>query len=428
MVQALKVVYFTMMSNLTYAASMIQLFGMANMKIGVVGLYSNENIGDYLLVESAKFLLKKHSPDVSLRDIDVDPRDVEIFSGKRLINIRVFDILSRYKNLVFSVVRIPALQYYYEYFFWWVKVNWFYKSIIKDVDGLVIAGGGFLKFRTQGLNYLVEQIVKIAEKRNIPVMFSSVGIEGFDPKDIRCRKLQKTINSDIVKVITTRDDIDTLRDKYITNEKTVTDLVGDPVFWLQDCFSIKRQVGSKKIGINLVNPNNYMAYGGEADYFKIDNFYKNLIQELSIRNADFYLFTNGMEVDQKFGRRLVSAMNLPKEKLLRRPQDSPEFLEVMSGFGIILSARMHAGIVAYALDIPKVGLIWSEKIDFFAKITGERETYFNEDELDYKKIAGLLCTNFDKKVDIRKREALKKKTLNHIGKFVDNLRHVEVKN
>lgn len=391
------------------------------MKIGVVGLFSNKNIGDYLLVDSAKFLVKKHSPDVALADVDVDPRDLAIFSGRHKINYLVFSVLSRYKKAVFSVVRIPALQYYYEYYMWWIKLNWFYKESLKDLDGLIIAGGGFLKFRTQGLNYLDELLIKIAKKRNIPVMFNAVGIEGYDIKDIRCRKLKKAINSDVVKVITTRDDIKTLREKYITNEKITTAQVGDPVFWLQDCFSIRKNKNATKIGINLINPNNYIAYGGEADYFKIDNFYKNLLQELMLRNADFYLFSNGMDVDQKFGLRLVNALNLSKDRLIRRPLDSLELLETVADFRVIMAARMHAGIVAYGLDIPKIGIIWSEKIEFLAKIIGERDTYFNENELDYKKMADLLCSPDKLKVDVKRKNELKKKTFAHIKEFLDNL-------
>jgi polysaccharide pyruvyl transferase WcaK-like protein len=391
------------------------------MKIGVVGLYSNENIGDYLLVESAKFLLKKHSPDISLRDIDVDPRDPRVFGGRRKINFFIFEVLSRYKRPIFSVIRSSHFQYHYEYFLWWIKLNWFYKEIIQNLDGLVIAGGGFIKFKTQGLNYLDEQLIKIAQKRNIPVMFNAVGVEGYDADDIRCQKLKKALNLEVVKVVTTRDDLETLQKKYLTKKKVVSDVVGDPVFWLQDCFSIRKNPSTTKIGINLINPNNYKAYGGEADYFKIDNFYKNLIQELGVLGADFYLFSNGMEIDQRFGQRLITSMNLPKDRLISRPEDSTEFLEIISEFKVILAARMHAGIVAYALDIPKVGLIWSEKIDFLANIIGERKTYFSEDELDYKKIAHLLDNSQSLKINTQTKEALKKKTLKYIGIFLDDI-------
>ncbi|MBH0116139.1 polysaccharide pyruvyl transferase family protein [Salinibacterium sp. NG253] len=390
-------------------------------RVGVVGLFSNENIGDYLLVESAKFLLKKHSPDISLQDVDVDPRDPLIFQGRRRINLYLHVLLLRNRKMVFSIIRLRTFQYFYEYFMWWLKVNWYYKEVMQSLDGLVIAGGGFIKFKTQGLNYLDEQIIKIAEKRNIPVMFNAVGVEGYDPNDIRSRRLKRALNSDVVRVITTRDDLTTLRNSYITNKSIISDLVGDPVFWLQDAFSIEKRSDAVNVGINLINPDNYKEYGGEADSFKIANFYKNLIQELNIQGVDFYLFSNGMEVDQRFGEQLVAAMNLPQNRLIRRPESSVEFLATMTDFKVILAARMHAGIVAYALDIPKVGLIWSEKIDFLAHLLGERDAYFNEEELDYRTIVQLLIKSESLKIDTTTRDTLKQKTFSHIGSFLDDL-------
>lgn len=390
-------------------------------RIGVVGLFSNENIGDYLLVESAKFLLKKHSPDISLHDVDVDPRDPAVFQGRRRMNLFVHVLMLRYRKTIFSVIRLRRFQYFYEYFMWWVKVNWYYREIIHSLDGLMIAGGGFIKFKTQGLNYLDELIIKIAQKRNIPVMFNAVGVEGYDPDDIRCRRLKRALNAGVVRVITTRDDLTTLRNSYVTNTNIVTDLVGDPVFWLQEAFSLGKRPEAVKVGINLINPNNYRDYGGEADYFKISNFYKNLIQDLNLLGVDFYLFSNGMGVDQRFGMRLITSMNLPRYRLIKRPENSRELLTTMLEFKVILAARMHAGIVAYALDIPKVGLIWSEKIDFLANIIGERDAYFNEEELDHRKIVKLLTNSGSLKTDAAIKDALKQKTLSHIGAFLDSL-------
>ncbi len=397
-------------------------------RIGVVGLTSNENIGDYLLVESAKFLLTKHSIDITVLDVDVDPRDESIYRGKRKLNLKLFELMTRYQKPAFFFLRFGIFRYYYQYFYWWIKLNWYYKATLKNLDGIVISGGGFLKFKTQGLNYNDELIIKIARKRNIPVMLSAVGIEGYDEKDIRCQRLKKTINSGVVRAITTRDDIETLRRDYITNQKIVTDQVGDPVFWLKDMLSINNKTKrpkSDKVGINLVNPNNFVRYGGKANKFTIENFYKNLLQELNMRDIDFYLFTNGMLVDQEFGERLVRSMNLPKETLLPRPLDSAEFVRIVSSFGIVLSGRMHAGIVSYALDVPVVGLIWGEKIDFFTKIVGIRNNYFNEDELDFMKIADLLTENNLEKPSIKKRDELKKKTLKYLGKFLDGISEKE---
>lgn len=399
-------------------------------KVGVLGLTSNENIGDYLLVESAKFLLTKHSVDTTIVDIDVDPRDVGVYSGRHKINLKLFEILNRHEKAIFSIIRYKRFQYYYQYAYWWIKLNWYYKRVLKDLDGIVISGGGFLKFRTQGLNYLDELIVKIAKSNNVPVMLNAVGIEGYDSKDIRCQKLKKTINSGIVKIITTRDDIDTLRRDYVVEDRIITDQVGDPVFWLKDMLAIDSKRHTPKgevIGINLINPNNFSRYGGKVNKFVVENLYKNLIQELNMRDKEFYLFTNGMEVDQDFGMRLINSLNLSKERLIPRPTDSAEFVRIISKFNIVFSGRMHAGIVSYALDIPVVGLIWGEKIDFFTKIVGIRKNYFNEDEMDYMKIADLLDGNKLNKPDTKKRDELKRKTLKYLGMFMDDLSSKESK-
>lgn len=390
-------------------------------KIAILGLTSNENIGDYLLVESAKFLVTKIQPEARLTDIDVDPRDLDIYSGRRMINLKLFEILTRYEKAVFAVIGSQRLRYYYQYFYWWIKLNWYYKSVLRGYDGIIIAGGGFLKFKTQGLNYLDELIIKIAQKRNIPVMFNAVGIEGYSETDIRCQRLKKTINSSIVKVITTRDDIETLQNNYIINKEITTERVGDPVFWLRDMMSIdnKKNRSTGRIGINLVNPNNFARYGGSVNKYTVENFYKNLIQELNQHDADFYLYTNGMQVDQDFGERLLKSMNLPHYRLLRKPETSADFVQMTMGFDVIMSGRMHAGIVAYALDIPLLGLIWGEKIDFFAKITGIRENYFNENEMDSEKIVDMLVSKKVKRANIKIKKELKNKTYEYLEYFLN---------
>lgn len=397
-------------------------------RIGLVGLTSNKNIGDYMLAESTKFLLNKHSPDMLFLDIDVDPRSESTYRGLRKINLKVFDVLNRYDKFAFKIYRSKYVHYLYQYTYWWVKLNWYYKKKMKNLDGLVFVGGGFIKFKNQGLNYLDEQILKIAKKNDIPVMYNAVGIEGYDSNDIRCQRLKKALNNSTVSVITTRDDLESLSNNYITNTDIKTDLVGDPVFWLGDMYPQESRTKSNIIGINLVNPNNFKRYGGNVDRYTISNFYKNLIQELNMNDIDYYLYTNGMEVDQKFGVSLVESMNLPKNKLIDAPSSSKELVEITRRFDAILSARMHSGIVAYALDIPIVGLIWSSKIEFLANIIDMRDLYFNENELDYKKIVNLLIENSRKKQNTMRREKLKLKTTKYLNMFLESIKDTEKSN
>ncbi|HIY64803.1 MAG TPA: polysaccharide pyruvyl transferase family protein [Candidatus Agrococcus pullicola] len=395
--------------------------------IGVVGLTTNENVGDYLLVEASKYLLRTHDPDTVLVDIDVDPRNKQVRSGRRRLNFRVAEIMKAFERPVLSVFRGPRMTYYYNTMYWRTKLGWYFKQRVKNLDAIVFAGGGFIKFKTQGLNYLDELILKAAHKQNIPVMMNAVGVEGYSETDIRCQRLKRVLNYDNVKVITTRDDVDTLQGHYITNPNTVTERVGDPVFWLREMEIVDENVTKEadrtgnRIGINLINPNNFSVYGSSISRASVVNFYRNLIAELQRRDADFYLFSNGMKVDQTFGRNLAVTMNLRKDQLINKPRTSREFVNLVAGFDIILSARMHAGITAYALDIPVVGLIWGEKLQFLTKITGLRDRYFDEHELDFKKIAGLLMNNDLPEPDLERRAELRNRTQRQLADFVDEV-------
>ncbi|CAN7211651.1 polysaccharide pyruvyl transferase family protein [Microbacterium sp. LjRoot45] len=394
--------------------------------IGVVGLMTNENVGDYLLVEATKYLLRTHDPDTILVDIDVDPAQARAHSGLRRVNYRVASIMKVFERPVLSLVRSRRFAYLYQSLYWRTKLGWYFAERIKDVDAVVFTGGGFIKFKTQGLNYIDELILSNARKRGIPVMMNAVGVEGYSETDIRCQRLKAALNAENVKVITTRDDIDTLDERYMQTDRVVTERVGDPVFWLNEMDILepgrpREPRATPRIGINLLNPKNFSVYGGQLSPDGVVNFYRQLIAELRRADADFALFSNGMKVDQDFGQSLVADMNLRPEQLLHRPTTSAEFVNVVGDFDIILSARMHAGITAYALDVPVVGLIWGEKLQFLTEITGLRDRYFTEQELDPARIARLLVDNDLPDPDYARRDELRERTRRQLVRFLDDL-------
>jgi polysaccharide pyruvyl transferase WcaK-like protein len=388
---------------------------------------TNENVGDYLLVEATKYLLRSHDPDTVLVDIDVDPQDDSVRSGMRRLNFRVAAIMKVFERPVLSVLRSPRLAYAYKSLYWRTKLGWYFRERINNLDAVVFTGGGFIKYKTQGLNFIDELILDNARKRDIPVMMNAVGVEGYSETDIRCQRLKRALNSDNVKVITTRDDIDTLNDRYITNPRIVTERVGDPVFWLRDMEIVDETArhdaapARGRIGINLLNPQNFSVYGGNLSPDAVVNFYRNLIAELQRLDADFCLFSNGMTVDQSFGESLVATMNLRDEQLVHRPTTSAEFVNLVAGFDVILSARMHAGITAYAIDVPVVGLIWGEKLQFLTQITGLRDRYFTEHELDFRRIAQLLVSHDLPAPDADRRAELRERTRRQLVGFVESV-------
>lgn len=390
-------------------------------RIGVLGLSSNKNIGDYLLVEATRHLLARLNEDIELVDIDIDPRARHHYRGVNKIRRKLFTILRNAEPHVFATVRSPRARYAYQWLYWHLKLHWHLDREIRNLDALVFSGGGFIKFQTQGLNYLDQQVIALAEKRDIPIMMSAVGIEHYDAHDLRCQRLKKALNSPIVRVITTRDDIATLNDDYITNPDTVTDRVADPVLWLGDMVKPRPVAAAPLIGINLVNPENFVVYGGNLARTDVVDFYARLLTELRNRGENFELFTNGMAVDVEFGRELLSRLGLPPETLLDAPVTSSDLIDDLARYDIILASRMHAGIVACALGKPVVGLIWSNKIELFSQIAGIRSNYFDENELDADRIAGMLAERRVTPMDFAGIEVLKNKTVDYLRDFIRSL-------
>ena len=392
-------------------------------KIAVIGLYDIKNAGDNLLCDASQYLIKDIRDDVEIVEVDVNPK-VKSFSKKQKFKLAIALAMQKADPYIFSYKCHNRFRYIYEYFMWWIKIHSNFKNKLKGVDAIVFAGGGFLKFRTQGLNYYVEMILKIAEKNNIPVMMNGVGIEGYDENDIRCQKLKKAINKDVMKVITTRDDIDILKNNYITNPNIKISRVGDPALWAPECYGMEAKPNKNGVvGINVIRGKIYESYGNSLTEAGLMNFYRLLLHELEDRGIEYKLFSNGMKADQVFGQRLLRSMNRTvKNYLLPVPDDVEDFINTLQSFQVVFGARLHACITSYAFDIPIVGLIWNEKLRMFASIIGKKSHFFEEDEMDVKRIADAIEECMTDSYDTSIRDELRTLTREHVEYFMGLLK------
>ena len=391
-------------------------------KVAVVGLYAIKNAGDNILCEATQYLIKQKDPEVQIVEVDVNPR-LKPYSGIERIPFWISKILIKISGYIFQYENSSSFRYHYEYFMWWLKIHHKFEKQLKGVDAIVFAGGGFLKFRTQGLNYYVEQIMKIATKNHIPVMMNGVGIEGYSESDIRCQRLKKAINQDCFKVITTRDDIRTLQECYITNPNIKTAHVGDPALWVPECYNIdKGNTVNNVVGVNVIRGKVYQAYGNTLSEFQLLNFYKQLIRGIEDRGWEWMLFSNGMEADQKFGYRLLNSLGYrDRSKILAPAKNSVDFLGQIRSFQVVFGARLHACITSYALDVPVIGLIWSEKLRIFAEVIDKKGSFFEEDELEIDDILDAIEREMHSEYNKQIREDLRGLTKKYLDEFIESL-------
>lgn len=388
-------------------------------KIGVVGLHSIDNMGDRLICETTRYILDDVTTDLEVTKIDAAPRGLSSYSGLQKARFLLSALFIR-ASFFASPRSKPCsnTRYRIESWAWRLKLHQYFNEALADCDAVIFAGGGFLKFRTQGLNYIVEQVVEICERKGLPVMLSAVGIEGYDRDDHRCLKLKQALQSGCIRAITTRDYLEILQEQYEIPESTRTCLVGDPAFWATDCYGIRKNPSSNKVGINLIRSDIFRHYGNRLSAASLKTFYLELITILDQQGTDWFLFSNGMGVDHDFGLELIKTLGAGKERLLPPPRTACELMQIIAEFRVILGARMHACISAYALDIPVAGLIWNEKLSRFAESTDQRDMFLTEDELSAETIGRLLLEPSGAGYDETLRRELRQRTQDEIVGFL----------
>ena len=389
-------------------------------RVAVAGLYTLPNMGDKLLCDSTEYLIRQFDPEIEIVRLDVNPRYEWQYTGFDHVKyLKSKEMKAALEVEYFEKINDRSRKRYWrERTMWRLRLFSHYRRTLKDVDAVVVAGGGFVKYRTQGLNYYMEMILEIASHRRIPVMLNGIGVEGYRGSDPRCIQLAKRLNRSCVKTVTTRDDLETLR-KYITRKDIRTELVGDPALWAPDCFGITRDEKASKIGINVIRERIFKDYGNQRFGREVRAFYLGLLTALKEKGADFELFSNGMPSDQRMGERLLEELGLPKELLREAPETSEDLLNTVASYRTVFGARLHACITAFALGIPVEGLIWSEKARFFARFTDREDAFFEEDQLDPELIAERIIRGREEAPnDHSIRNDLREKTKNALYDFL----------
>ena len=326
-------------------------------KIAFFGFFNETNYGDPIIADCTIWLYKEYCKKIN---IDINPILVPI----NLVNYRL-PLLLKYLRGVGNRLNISFLREI-EYKIILKKYTIKFKQILSDIDCIIFVGGGLLKFSTQFFGPCIKAAISVAEEKKIPVIFNSVGVEGYDDNNWKCRILKECLLSKTVKSVSTRDDLNTLLNHYFDglNEKHCQK-VADPAVWVSDCYGIYKDVYSNIVGVNIARGRIFSDYGYPIKPEDLFQFYVELIQKLS-RNFSVRLFTNGHHNDNLFATSIYEYLRkcgLELEVLL--PKSPKELVACEAQCKGIIATRLHSSIVAYSLDIPFVGLVWNDKLKFF---------------------------------------------------------------
>lgn len=343
-------------------------------KICFAGLSAEKNLGDVVILKATEHLYKTALN--SRKDIDFTRLNLQS-------NKNISPGFHRYKITIMDLLRFNTRE---------VKIKKLvsdlrkqYRKNLENVDLIVVTGGGMIKYKYQRVFMYLTALIEVAEELNIPIVLNSVGVEGYDKNDARCQMLKKSINRAIVKSITTRDDFTTLKNLYMypDNIKKIRK-TADSAVYSDEVYNIKKK-RSKIFGIGLVRGGIFQDNGIYITPNELADFYIQLISEVEERKIEYKLFTNGLESDNELLPLIMK--KLGKDKLdIMEPKEDIELIEIISDFTVVIAARLHANIIAYALNIPSIGLVWNNKLKMFGNDIGYPERFIDSNNLNSKSI------------------------------------------
>lgn len=251
------------------------------------------------------------------------------------------------------------------------------KELVVNADVIFFAGGGLF-----GLSYLnffeyLDEITRLAEERNIPVIFSSIGMNNMDATPENEELLKTILRRKCIKAISARENISLFKE-YSTGCGFTIETVCDPAVWTQYVYNMRHEK-SGVIGINVVrgglfkdNKKNW----GMTDELKYLHKLKSLLDESDLK---YKFYTNGSFLDNNTLRFFAREYSIPLEQVVY-PHTTKEVVETIAEFDAVVTFRMHSSIIAYSFQIPSVALVWNDKIPFFYQNINHPERAFDFDQ------------------------------------------------
>ena len=350
-------------------------------KVVIVGL-ENLNLGDRVIEDTCKYLVKELSPDLKIKTMNLFPEEelMEDFKSKySKTDVLIEKFSQKYGNNF--ICQMLDFSKWYRFSKKGTSVYKYYEDNLKKSKMVIIAGGGLIKYSRENFWNAIYSIISYCSRARIHVYFNAIGVEGFDKSNFYCQLLKYSLNKKCVKVISTRDDIDTLK-KYVSNKRTELKVVGDPALWSCEKYNIQDIQKNNLIGVGLIRGKIFTDYGIDFSEEQILQAYVGIIKELESRGLRWQLFCNGLKSDYRMGKDILNYLGLPVEEqyLAPRPTKAKSLVKRISEYKAIIGARLHSNIIAAAYSVPSVALVWNEKLKFFGKQIEHEERFFTKED------------------------------------------------
>lgn len=247
------------------------------------------------------------------------------------------------------------------------------RKLVANADIVVFGGAPLFNFQYQIFAERTALTVRVAEEFATPVLFSAIGIEGYDEENPKCVELRDALALDCVKAISTRDDFEAL-ECYARGLSIPIAKVADPAVFSEQVFAPFLASGRKdKVGIFVMRSNAFTDNGIDFDRAAATKLWADLAHDLDARGVDYEFITSGHFGDEAFMDYLIRNHGIPASKCVFAMNAPEKLAEAISSYKAIVSCRLHPSIIAYSLGIPSLGIIWNDKVRHFYESTNQAD-------------------------------------------------------
>lgn len=258
------------------------------------------------------------------------------------------------------------------------------EKAIERADIVVFGGAPMFNYLYQKFYERTAVILELIQKYGKTAVFSAIGIEQYDEENPKCQRLKTALNFECVKQITTRDDFDILQ-KYKENEHMVIGKVSDPAVFSAKVFEPyllqEKAEKKKKIGVFVLRENGFKSNKIDFSPKQAADFWADLIEELKNKGYGYEILTSGHFSDEAFVDELIRKRGVSEARCVFNMNSPEKLVSRISSYDAVISCRLHPSIIAFALDVPSIGIVWNVKVKGFYSSIGYNDRIVEVGEL-----------------------------------------------
>lgn len=245
------------------------------------------------------------------------------------------------------------------------------EELLRGADAIFFAGGGLF-----GLSYLdfykyVDQITALADRHDIPVVFSSMGLNNMSDQGGKGKSIADIVNRRSVKALAVRENLRLFQDLDLHLPSEVRQ-VADPAVWTKFVYGMTDVVPNGTLGINVVRGGLFVANQRDWGLTAEMKYLAGIREYAESAGVAAQFYTNGSLDDNNTLRFFAQEYRVPEDQVLL-PQTTREVINAIASRSAVAAIRMHSAIIAYSFGIPTVALEWNDKVPHFYDAIGHPE-------------------------------------------------------